>query len=349
MTEREIDYDKSRVEYEFFDKSTETFSVRLIALPNTEILTCAKKDITTIDKEDSGIIEVFLKDRKFRMGYAGTLPGTRDADIILLDAWCGTGTSGGGGGGDATAANQTIQSHLLTEIRDQQIDGTQKTEVTNFPATQPVSAVSLPLPAGAATSANQTLQITQETAINKVLGTQGDAAAGTDIANASQISLFKRLLQRVTTLITDSATALANWVTLFSRIPAALTAGGNFKVAVQEALPTGANTIGNVGISGSITAQVGGSTYSPCSNITVTNVSTPILPANANRRVLILNSQNSAQYWFDIAGNAAVVNKGLTFAGANAIIILEGSACPKGAINGIRSSGSGVVSVWEGV
>ena len=75
MTEREIDYDKSRVEYEFFDKSAETFSVRLIALPNTEILTCAKKDITTVDKEDGDVLEVFLKDRKFRMGYAGTLPG----------------------------------------------------------------------------------------------------------------------------------------------------------------------------------------------------------------------------------------------------------------------------------
>ena len=35
-------------------------------------------------------------------------------------------------------------------------DGSHKTQVTNFPATQPISAVALPLPAGAATSAAQT-------------------------------------------------------------------------------------------------------------------------------------------------------------------------------------------------
>lgn len=298
MTEREIDYDKSRVEYEFFDKSAETFSVRLIALPNTEILTCAKKDITTIDKEDSGIIEVFLKDRKFRMGYAGTLPGTRDTDIILLDAWCGTGTGGGGGGGDATAANQAIQSNLLTEIRDQQIDGTQKTEVTNFPATQPISAVSLPLPAGAATSANQTLQITQETAINKVLGTQGDAAAGTDIANASHISLTKRLLQRVTTLITDSATAIANWATLLSRIPTALTAGGNFKVSIEE---------GNLSATSGID-KVRGTPLVTVFTATTVSGAVDALPANPSRNIFGIWNDGNQTVYINFGVNATTGN-----------------------------------------
>lgn len=294
MTEREIDYDKSRVEYEFFDKSAETFSVRLIALPNTEILTCAKKDITTIDKEDSEIIEVFLKDRKFRMGYAGTLPGTRDADIIFLDAWCGTGTSGGGGGGDATAANQVIQSNLLVQIRDQQTNNTQKTEVTNFPATQPVSVASLPLPSGAATSANQVLQITQETAINKVLGTQADAAAGTDIANASHISLVKRLLQRVTTLITDSATAITNWTSLLNRIPAALTAGGNFKVSIEE---------GNLSTTGGIDKVKGTPTHHIFTAANGTG-GTDALNANANRNYLCIVNDGAHKIYLGYGVNA---------------------------------------------
>lgn len=349
MTEREINYDRSRLQYEFFDKSSDTFSIRLISPPNDELIVCAKKDITTVDKEDSNIIEVFVKDRSIRMDYSGTLPGTRDADILLLDAWCGTGTSGGGGGGDATAANQAIQSNLLTEIRDQQIDGTQKTEVTNFPATQPISAVSLPLPAGAATSANQTLQITQETAINTVLGTQADAAAGTDIANASHISLFKRLLQRVTTLITDSATAITNWTTLLSRIPAALTAGGNFKVAVQEALPTGANTIGNVNVNGTITATTGGATFTAISPTpTISNVSGIIAPANANRRCLIIPNQTGGNIYYKASGGVATTLD--VQVPNNTTVILDGDKCPKNAVSAIRASGGAVnINIEEGV
>ena len=55
---------------------------------------------------------------------------------------------GGGGGGDVN----------ITEIAGVAVSaaaGVIDTAVTNFPATQPVTAVSLPLPAGAATSANQ--------------------------------------------------------------------------------------------------------------------------------------------------------------------------------------------------
>ncbi len=284
MTEREIDYDKSRIEYEFFDKSAETFSVRLIALPNTEILTCAKKDITTVDKEDSGIIEVFLKDRKFRMGYAGTLPGTRDADILLLDVWCGTGTGGGGGGGDATAANQVIQSNLLTQIRDQQTNNTQKTEVTNFPATQPVSVASLPLPAGAATAANQASQLTQETNINTVLGTQSDAAAGSDVGSFSIVSLIKR--------------ALSRWTTLFTLIPAALTAGGNFKVSIEE---------GNLSATGGIDKVKGTPTVTV---FTATNAtgSTDALVANPNRAILGIWNDGNQTVYINFGTNATTGN-----------------------------------------
>lgn len=62
-----------------------------------------------------------------------------------------------------------------------------------------------------------------------VQGNRGDPAATTDDGNFSRQSLFKRLLQKFT-----------------AQFPAALTGGGNLKVAVQEALPAGANTVGKV-------------------------------------------------------------------------------------------------------
>lgn len=91
---------------------------------------------------------------------------------LLVD----TGSFGSGGGGDANAANQTTQINLETAIRDRlpsalvsdrlKVDGSGVTQpisgsinISNFPATQPISATSLPLPSGAATAANQTTQI----------------------------------------------------------------------------------------------------------------------------------------------------------------------------------------------
>jgi len=77
------------------------------------------------------------------------------------------GTGGGGGGGDASAANQVIGNNYLNSIDGktpalvggrQPVDGsgvTQPVSGTFWQATQPVSASALPLPTGAATSANQ--------------------------------------------------------------------------------------------------------------------------------------------------------------------------------------------------
>jgi hypothetical protein len=73
---------------------------------------------------------------------------------------------------------------------------------------------------GDASAANQSLQLAQETAINTALGLQNDAAAASDTGTYSIIAFIKRGMQ--------------NWTTLLSRLPAALTAGGFFKVSVQE-------------------------------------------------------------------------------------------------------------------
>lgn len=70
--------------------------------------------------------------------------------------------------------------------------------------------------------------MSQDRAIG-VQGNRGDTAATTDTGTFSRQSLFKRLLQKFTT-----------------QFPAALTALGNLKVAIQEALPAGTNAIGTV-------------------------------------------------------------------------------------------------------
>lgn len=69
--------------------------------------------------------------------------------------------------------------------------------------TQPVSAASLPLPSGAATSANQTTA-------NTSIGATSEAAATTDTATSGLNGLLKRLLQRITTLIPANLTVTSN-------------------------------------------------------------------------------------------------------------------------------------------
>ena len=69
-----------------------------------------------------------------------------------------------------------------------------------------ITAASLPLPSGAATSALQNTTNTSLSSIDADLGAPGDAAATSDTGTFSLIALFKR--------------GLTNWTTLLSRIPA---------------------------------------------------------------------------------------------------------------------------------
>lgn len=111
-------------------------------------------------------------------------------------------------------------------------DADTSVQVSNFPATQPVSgtvtantgltqpltdtqlraaavpvsAATLPLPSGAATSALQTTGNTSLASIDADLGLTTDAAATSDTGTFSLIALVKR--------------ALTNWTTLLARIPA---------------------------------------------------------------------------------------------------------------------------------
>lgn len=75
----------------------------------------------------------------------------------------------------------------------------------------------------------------------ETFGAMADAAATTDVGTFTFMSLFKRLLQKITT-----------------QLPAALTGSGNLKTAVQEALPAGTNNIGDVDVLSLPVVQVQG-------------------------------------------------------------------------------------------
>jgi hypothetical protein len=72
------------------------------------------------------------------------------------------------------------------------------------------------------------------------VGAVNEGAPASDTAASGLNGRLQRIAQRITSLI--------------ALVPAALTGSGNFKVAVQEALPTGANTIGAVSLSAAIPA-----------------------------------------------------------------------------------------------
>ena len=91
---------------------------------------------------------------------------------------------------DVITPASTDDADLLVQLKDLifasngggSVIVTGSVSVTNFPATQPISAVSLPLPIGASTEAKQDTQITNQTSIINSLGTDGTApGVGTGI------------------------------------------------------------------------------------------------------------------------------------------------------------------------
>lgn len=76
-----------------------------------------------------------------------------------------------------------------------------------------------------------------DTSVKEITGAIGintESAASSDTATSGLNGLFKRLLQRITSLI--------------GLFPTSLSGSGNFKTAVSEALPAGTNNIGDVDI-----------------------------------------------------------------------------------------------------
>lgn len=114
-----------------------------------------------------------------------------------------------------------------------------------FPSTQSgtwnINNISgtISLPTGAATSANQSSQITQETAINTILGTQADAACGTATGTCTMAALAKFL----NTAATSSTPAGTN---IIGRVGIDQTTPGTTNGVVNNAALNATTNIGNV-------------------------------------------------------------------------------------------------------
>lgn len=143
------------------------------------------------------------------------------------------------------------------------------------------------------------------------LGAEADAAAGGDTSSASLMSLFKRLLQRVTTLI--------------GQLPSALTGSGNLKVAIEESAATvtvagevsvddggGSLTVdGTVAISGTVSVDSELTTADLDTGAgTDTRAVVGLVSAESGGGVLVGSAHPLPANLAQIAGTAADVNSG---------------------------------------
>lgn len=97
MLERNQNYQFSRTVYELNAVNSDVFEIRTISLTPVSLIEIGKKNFNILDKEDSSFLELFVDDRLIRLDYNGTVPGTRDSDILFLRGYLGCCASGGGG------------------------------------------------------------------------------------------------------------------------------------------------------------------------------------------------------------------------------------------------------------
>ena len=82
-------------------------------------------------------------------------------------------------------------------------------------------------------------------------------------------------------------------------------------------------------------------------NVTITNVSTQIVPFNKKRKVLLLSNQGSRDVFVSI-GSAAEVDKGLFMEKNGGTLKFDQLSMTNDAVFGITTAGSSVVLIQEG-
>jgi hypothetical protein len=180
-------------------------------------------------------------------------------------------------------------------------------------------------PSGSATATNQTSQITQETAINAVLGLQVDAACSTDNGTCTVAALFKRNNQRLTSILTA--------------IGSPLQAGGS--VGISGTLPAFANTptfnLGTIG-----TAATAANQTTANASLASIDTKTPTLgqQAGAGSSPVVLSSDPDLR---PSTGAITVQDTGSTTAsGQNSVTVVTGTptagSTQSQAINGISTT-----------
>lgn len=135
-------------------------------------------------------------------------------------------------GADGSATDVSSAAPLQVSLANHGANAT-AVKVDGSAVTQPVSAASLPLPTGASTETTLGTRLSESDFDTKV-GSLTEAAPATDTASSGLNGRLQRIAQRLTSLI--------------ALVPAALTGSGNFKVAVQVAIPAGTNNIGDVDV-----------------------------------------------------------------------------------------------------
>jgi hypothetical protein len=253
--------------------------------------------------------------------------------------------------------------------------------VTNLPATQPVSATALPLPAGAATAVNQPTLNADGGALAHVTNfpsTQSVSWSSQSVALSGTLPAFASTPTFNLGALNGAATD-AHLTNVQSAPGAAqttaITVQGNpsaiaipVSLASLPALPAGSNAIGSVSVSalpglaaganliGAVNLDIGGATISQSNpvpttetysniatgQVTVASTATQIVAARAGRKeVTIVNNATTVVY---LGGSSVTSTTGLMLAGATGEgITISGGA----AIYGIVATGSESVSFLE--
>ena len=193
-----------------------------------------------------------------------------------------------------------------------------------------ITAASLPLPTGAATSANQTTANTSLANIDTDLGAQADASASSDTGTFSLISLVKRILG---TKLPDQSSG---------RIPVTLaSAGTNGSTA-----PTTANLYGgtdgtniraiSVDSSGrpntNIVSVPSGAVTNRSSTITTGGTSQQVAASNTSRKYFLIQNISDTDMYLGV-GYTPTTTTGILLAKSGSGITFESGFIPTSAIN----------------
>ena len=191
----------------------------------------------------------------------------------------------------------------------------------------PVSIASLPLPSGAATSANQTTANTSLSNIDTDLGALADSAASTDTGSFSLISLFKRLLS---TKLPDQSSG---------RIPVTLASAGTTGSTAPTTANLYAGTDGTnlraISVDSSGRANVnsladkGSVSEASTQSITTGGTHQQVFASNSSRKYLLIQNISDTDMYLGLGFNPSnTTPAGLLLAKSGGGIVFESSYIP---------------------
>lgn len=199
------------------------------------------------------------------------------------------------------------------------ISGSVAVTGTFFQATQPISAVSLPLPTGAATETTLGTRLSESDFDSKI-GSLTETAPASDTASSGLNGRLQRVAQRITSLIAILPASLGQKAMAASL--AVVIASDQSTLPVKE-------------VRSSSPSQ---------SSPSVTTTSTSILASNANRLGFTIYNEGSAVCYMKLGATASTTSYTLQIASGGYY------ECPfnyTGAVDGITSSGTAQLRVTE--